>query len=229
MGVRAFFFDIDGTLVDSNELHVLAWHEAFVRHGMQVSSGSIRRQIGKGADMLIPALLPDSDPLLRKAIDAGHGEIFASRYLPRVKPFRRATEIIQVLHRRRIPTVLASSAKQEELEHYVRLLGIGDLLAGVVTSQDVDQSKPAGDIFAVALQKLDPIPARQTLAVGDTVYDVLSAKRNGIDTLALRTGPFTDSELQEAGALAIYDNVAAILADLDHVLDLTDERSVSPT
>jgi phosphoglycolate phosphatase-like HAD superfamily hydrolase len=220
MGVRAFFFDIDGTLVDSNELHVLAWHEAFLRHAREVSLPAIRRQIGKGADMLIPALLPESEPSLRKAIDTAHGEIFTSRYLSEVKPFRRATEIIRALHHRHIQTVLASSAKQEEMDRYVRLLEIGDVLSGMVSSRDVDHSKPAGDIFAMALTKVDPIPAAQTLAVGDTIYDVSAAKHNGIDTLALRTGPFTDAELEEAGALAIYDNVADILGDLDRVLRL---------
>lgn len=218
MGVRAFFFDIDGTLVDSNEFHVLAWHEAFLRHAQEVSLAAIRRQIGKGADMLIPALLPDSESSLREAINSDHGEIFSSRYLPEVKPFRRATEIIHTLHERHIQVVLASSAKQEEMEHYVRLLKIGAVLSGTVTSQDVDRSKPAGDIFAVALTKVAPIQAAQTLAVGDTIYDVLSAKHNGVNTLALRTGPFSDAELKEAGAIAIYDNVASILGDLDQVL-----------
>jgi membrane protein len=222
MGVRAFFFDIDGTLVDSNELHVLAWSEAFLRHAQEVSRTAIRKQIGKGADMLIPALLPDSEPSLRTAIEAAHGEIFKSRYLSEVKPFRRATEIIRTLHQRGIRVVLASSAKREEMEHYVQLLGIADVLAGTVTSHDVDHSKPAGDIFAVALRTVDPIPAAQTLAVGDTIYDVLSAKHNGVATLALRTGPFTDVEFEKAGALEIYDNVASILGDLDHVLGLRD-------
>src|SRR6185437_7220272 len=128
MSIEAFFFDIDGTLVDSNGLHVLAWHEAFLRHGHEVAQDEIRKQIGKGADMLIPALLPNSDPGLRKAIDTTHGEIFRSRYLHQVKPFGHATELVKALYHRRIRVVLASSAKEEELEHYVQLLGIASFL-----------------------------------------------------------------------------------------------------
>jgi beta-phosphoglucomutase-like phosphatase (HAD superfamily) len=220
MSIDAFFFDIDGTLVDSNGLHVRAWHEAFVLHGKEISREAIRKQIGKGADMLIPALLPDSAPALRKAIDTAHGQIFKSRYLQQVKPFHRATDLIQALHEKGIQIVLASSAQPHELEHYVHLLGIAPMLSGTVTSHDVERSKPAADIFAVALNKVAPIPAAATLAVGDTPYDVQSAKRNGIETLAVRSGAFSDSELKEPGALAVYDNVAAVLGDLERVLTL---------
>ena len=220
MSVQAVFFDIDGTLVHSNEFHVLAWHEAFVRHARDIPLATIRRQIGKGADKLIPDLLPDCDSTLRKSIDEAHGEIFSSRYLHEVKPFRRASELIHTLHQRQIRVVLASSAKQEEMEFYVNLLEIGAVLTGTVTSRDVNESKPAGDIFAVALTHVQPLRAEHTLAVGDTVYDVVSAKQNGIGTLGLRTGPFTDEELEAAGALAIYENVADILGDLGRVLTL---------
>jgi membrane protein len=222
VSIGAFFFDVDGTLVDSNELHVLAWQEAFQQHGEQISRAAIRKQIGKGGDMLLPALLPHGDPALREAIESAHGEIFKSRYLQEVKPFRRAAEIIQAVHDREIRVVLASSAKPEELEHHVQLLGVASLLHDTVTSGDVERSKPAGDIFAVALQKVAPVPAAATLAVGDTPYDVQSAKKNGIETLAVRSDIFTDEELKEAGALAIYDNVAAILGDLEYVLTLRD-------
>jgi len=223
MSIDAFFFDIDGTLVDSNGFHVLAWQEAFAQSGHELSSANIRKQIGKGADKLIPALLPNSDPDLRKAIDNAHGKIFRSRYMGQVKPFRRAAELIHALHRRGIGIVLASSAKQEEMEHYVQLLGIAPFLSGTVTSRDVDQSKPAGDIFAVALQRVEPVLARATMAVGDTPYDIESAMKNGIETVAVRSGAFTDAELKESGALAIYDNVAAILGDVEHVLTLRNQ------
>jgi HAD superfamily hydrolase (TIGR01509 family) len=220
MSIGAFLFDIDGTLVDSNGFHVSAWHEAFLAHGEEISPERIRKQIGKGADMLIPALLPNSAPALRKAIDATHGEIFQSRYLQQVKPFPRAADLIEALHGKEIKIVLASSAQERELEHYVQLLGIASLLSGSVTSQDVERSKPAADIFAAALKKIAPIPASATLAVGDTPYDVESAGRSGIQTIAVRSGSFPDAELEEPGALAIYENVAAILGDLERVLTL---------
>ena len=220
MTIGAFLFDIDGTLVDSNGLHVKAWHEAFQQHGQTISPESIRKQIGKGGDMLIPALLPNSAPALRKAIEATHGEIFRSRYLQEVKPFHRAAELIRTLHRKGMKLVLASSAQPHELEHYVKLLDITSVLSGTVSSQDVERSKPAADIFAAALNKVAPIPASATLAVGDTPYDVQSAKRSAISTLAVRSGSFSDAELAQAGPLAIYENVSAILEDLERVLTL---------
>jgi phosphoglycolate phosphatase-like HAD superfamily hydrolase len=221
MAARALLFDVDGTLVDSNEYHVSAWHEAFLKHAREVPLTAIRKQIGKGSDQLIPALLRSDSPSVHESIDTEHGEIFRSRYLSQVKPFPGATELLRALHRLGVKLVLASSAKPQELDYYVDLLGIASLLAGTVTSQDVNRSKPAGDIFRVALEKAGPISATQTLAVGDTVYDVQSAQRSSIETIALRSGTFSDEELQQAGALAIYDDVAAILGDLEHVLALS--------
>lgn len=220
MTARAILFDVDGTLVDSNELHVLAWHEAFLQHAREVSPAAIRKQIGKGADLLIPALLPDSSQPLQQAIDSIHGEIFESRYLHQVKPFPGATELIQALHGRHIQVALASAAKPQELDYYIHVLGIASVLAGSVSSQDVNRSKPAGDSFGVALERAGSISSAQTLAVGDTIYDVQSAQRNGIQAVALRSGAFSDAELREVGALAIYDDVAAVLTDIEHVLKL---------
>jgi phosphoglycolate phosphatase-like HAD superfamily hydrolase len=216
--VRAVFFDIDGTLVDSNELHVLAWHQAFLKHGQSIALHAIRRQIGKGGDLLLPALLPDSERELRESVNSAHGDIFHSRYLHQVKPFPRASELIKAVSSRGIKTLIASSAKKPELDYYVRMLGVTDLLTGAVTSEDVETSKPAADIFAVALQKAAPAQAAQTLAIGDTIYDVSSALKSNIRTIALRTGPFSDAELQQAGAIAIYNDVAALFDDLDTAL-----------
>jgi beta-phosphoglucomutase-like phosphatase (HAD superfamily) len=114
---------------------------------------------------LLPALLPDSSEALRRAIESEHGQIFKSRYLHRIEAFLHATELIQALRRRGARVILASSAKPDELAHYVQLLGIAPLLDGEVT-----ESKPAGDIFAIALSKVAPIPPTETLAVGDTIY-----------------------------------------------------------
>jgi beta-phosphoglucomutase-like phosphatase (HAD superfamily) len=119
---------------------------------------------------LIPALLPDSSEALRRAIEREHGQIFKSRYLHRIEAFLRATELIQALRRRGARVILASSAKPDELAHYVQLLGIAPLLDSEASSKDVAESKPAGDIFAIALSKVAPIPPTETLAVGDTIY-----------------------------------------------------------
>jgi HAD superfamily hydrolase (TIGR01509 family) len=213
--VKAVFFDIDGTLVDSNEFHVLAWHEAFREAGLCVSKEQIRRQIGKGADQLIPALCPLAAPTQQKDMADRHGEIFRSHYLPQVKPFPRATELIELLHDEGKEVVLASSADKAEVEHYVRLLGIAGLIKGMVSKDDVVSSKPAGDIFAAALAHVFPVQASETLAIGDTPYDVESASLSGVKTIALRSGGFSEEALAGAGAAYIYASVEKLFVDFD--------------
>jgi HAD superfamily hydrolase (TIGR01509 family) len=209
--IRVFFLDIDGTLVDSNDFHVRAWQQAFDENGCAIEYEMIRKQLGKGADMLIPALLPDSGDRLRKSISKRHDELFQSVYLPLVEPFPHAADLIFELHRRGSKVLLASSAKASELEHYISLLGVRGVLINTTSADDVENSKPAADIFANALEKVRPIRADETLAVGDTPYDVLAARKCGIRTIAVRSGGFPDSELAAAGPIGIYDSVGALL------------------
>jgi membrane protein len=215
MPLKAVFFDIDGTLVDSNEAHVKAWDEAFGNHGHRIAAEDIRGQIGKGADQLIPALLPDLDAAACAAIAARHGEIFRLRYLDQVRPFPHASDLVEMIHAKGIAVILASSAARAEVEHYVNLLKIGSMLTGIVSKDDVANSKPAGDIFAAALAKLFPMNASDTLAIGDTPYDVESALRSGIHTSALRSGGFSGQALAEAGAPYIYASVKELFDKFD--------------
>jgi membrane protein len=207
MPCKAVFFDIDGTLVESNEFHVMAWDEAFRHHGFALETALIRTQIGKGADQLIPALLPDADQSLREEIARRHGEIFRLRYLGEVKPLPNATDLIEMLHVKGKEIVLASSAEKAEVDHYVQLLKIETMLKGVVSKTDVSNSKPAGDIFAAALAQVFPLDASETLAIGDTPYDVESALHSNIRTIALRSGGFSSEALGAAGAIHIYASV----------------------
>src|SRR5882757_7782808 len=150
MVLKAVFLDIDGTLVNSNEFHVIAWAQAFRESGHSVARAAIRKQIGKGSDMLIPALLPYLDQKARKEIADRHGEIFQSQFLPQVKAFPQAAALIAKLHADRKQVLLASSAKDTEVEHYVRLLDVQRFLTATTSADDVANSKPAGDIFASA-------------------------------------------------------------------------------
>lgn len=218
MPLKAVFFDIDGTLVDSNEFHVMAWHEAFHDHGFPTNKDDIRGQIGKGADQLIPSLLPSVPNDIQDAIAQQHGEIFRTRYLAQVRPFPNATDLVQQLHFKGKDVVLASSAEQKEVKYYLALLNIGPLVKGTVTKDDVASSKPAGDIFAAALGKVFPTTAYETLAIGDTPYDIESALRSGIRTIALRSGGFSESVLTDAGAPYVYASVK----------DLFDNFAASP-
>jgi phosphoglycolate phosphatase-like HAD superfamily hydrolase len=215
MPIRAILFDIDGTLVDSNDFHVLAWQEAFAGVGKTFDAQTIHDQIGKGTDMLVPTLLPDADDALQEKLGEAHGTAFKGKYLQRVKAFPGAHDLLARVHRAGQKVVLASSASTEELEHYIGLLDIKDVVAATTSADDVESTKPAPDIFAVALEKLAPMTAGDVLVVGDTPYDVEASAKCGIRAVALRSGKFPDQALQEAGAIAIYDDVAELLADYD--------------
>jgi membrane protein len=207
MTLRAVFFDIDGTLVDSNEFHVMAWDEAFREKGYITGKDQIRSQIGKGADQLIPSLIPDLDEKTSKAIAERHGEIFATRYLPQVRPFPHATDLVEMVHAKGTQIILASSAERKEVDHYADLLKISSMLTGTVSKDDVISSKPAGDIFAAALARVFPMAASEVLAVGDTPFDVESALRSDIKTIGLRSGGCSAETLAGAGAPYIYASV----------------------
>lgn len=215
MPLKAVFFDIDGTLVDSNEFHVMAWEEAFRDHGLLADKEAIRGQIGKGADQLIPSLFPGLGLDRQKPIAERHGEIFRLRYLKQVRPFPRATDLIEMVHAKGTHVILASSAENAEVEHYVEMLRVGPILTGTVSKDDVANSKPAGDIFAAGLAQVFPTNANETLAIGDTPYDVESALRSQIKTIALRSGGFSGQTLAEAGALHIYASVKELFDNFD--------------
>jgi HAD superfamily hydrolase (TIGR01509 family) len=222
MPIDAVLLDIDGTLVDSNEFHVAAWHRAFHEASISIAPELIRKQIGKGADMLIPALAPDLPEHRRDAVAKRHSDIFKSEFLPRVKAFPNAHDLIGALHRSGREVILASSADQAEVDHYVQLLGVEDLLRATTSADDVEKSKPAGDIFASALQKASSHDPATAIAIGDTPYDVIAAAKCGIRTIALRSGGFTDDELLSTHPLAIYEDVSD-LYDCLPASELSDE------
>ena len=210
MYIRAILFDLDGTLVDSNELHVRAWTEAFRDVGHAVDADAVRKQIGKGADHLVPALVPGADAETARTLGDRHGEIFKTRYLDLVRPFPHAHDLLARVHDSGRKVVFASSASKGELDHYADLLGATTIMAAGTSIDDVTRSKPAPDIFAVALGKLDGVAASAALAVGDSPYDERSASASGVATVAVRSGGFSDDEL--SGAIALYDDVAELLA-----------------
>jgi HAD superfamily hydrolase (TIGR01509 family) len=216
MRMRAILFDIDGTLVDSNDQHVLAWQEIFRAHGYAFDRQVIHDQVGKGSDMLVPALLPDADQAMQERLGEAHGALFREKYLHQVRPFPAARDLLERVHRSGRKVVLASSASQRDLEHYLDLLDAGALVAATTSADDVESTKPAPDIFATALGKVPPTGPGEALVVGDTPYDVEAAGRCGIAAVALRSGGFSDRALRGTGALRVYDDVAALLAEFDN-------------
>ena len=210
--VQAVLFDLDGTLVDSNDFHVAAWDEAFREAGHPIDRDTIRGQIGKGGDQLVPTLLPDLSGKAGEAIAQRQGELFRTRYRDRVRPFAGAGELVRRVASSGRTVILASSANREDLAHYQRLLDIGDVVDATVSKDDVATSKPAGDIFAAALAKAH-VGADRAIVIGDTPYDIDAAQRCGIATVAVRSGGFDAAALR--GAIARYDDVATLLGQFD--------------
>jgi len=213
--IRAVLFDIDGTLVDSNDMHVLAWEAGFATIGAKFDRQTIHDQIGKGTDMLVPSLLPRADEATQEKLGEAQGDVFKTRFLDRVKPFAGAHDLLARVHAAGQTVVLASSASSEELDHYIGLLGARDLVGATTSADDVANTKPAPDIFATALKKVAPVSADEAIVVGDTPYDVEAAGKCGIAAVAVRSGGFSDKALLRAGAIALYDDVASLLADYD--------------
>jgi phosphoglycolate phosphatase-like HAD superfamily hydrolase len=201
--IDAVLFDVDGTLVDSNDLHAAAWQEAFRHFGLLVSFEAIRSQIGKGGDNLIPSLLPpEIADRLQGDIEGFRSDLFQRDYLKRARPFPGAPELLQRLHGEGIHLVLASSAKRPELDYHIERLGCADIVAATTSADDVEHSKPCPDIFAVALDKVRPLlNGGQAVVVGDTPYDIAAAAKIGLPAVAVRCGGFPEEELRDAAAI----------------------------
>ncbi len=210
--IQAVFFDVDGTLVDSNEAHAEIWQNVFAEYGFEIDLAAIRSQIGKGGDQLVPALLPDASDEMIERLSERHGTLFKDQRLGDVKPFADAAALLRRVAQSGRHVVLASSADAKEVDHYVRLLDVARIVYARTTTDDAAASKPAGDIFAAALDKVGGLKPSQVIVVGDTPYDVQAASDCGIRTIAVRSGGFEDAVLWQTGAIAIYDDAAALLS-----------------
>jgi len=209
---RGVIFDVDGTLVDSNEAHARAWAEAFERSGHAVPYERMRSLVGMGGDKLIPAasgLAADSPE--GKAIADARRAIFAERYLPGIRPFPGARDLVQALVSRGFKIAVASSAEEDELEPLLRIAGVHDLIERKTSGDDAKRSKPDPDIVAVALGRLR-CASDEAVMIGDTPYDVHAANRAGVACVAFRCGGWNDEAL--SGAVAIYDGPWSLLSQL---------------
>jgi HAD superfamily hydrolase (TIGR01509 family) len=211
---RAVIFDVDGTLVDSVDQHAQAWQDALQKFGKQPTFAEVRSQIGKGADQLMPVFL-SRDELRRfgPELEQFRGELFKREYLARVRAFPSVRELLQRVRADGKQIALASSAKQDEIEHYKQVAAIADLVDCQTSADDVARSKPYPDIFCAALAGLG-VAADDAIVVGDSPFDVQGATRAGIRTVGLLCGGFPLAHLKSAGAVAVYDDPADLLAHL---------------
>ena len=210
--IGAVLFDVDGTLIDSNDLHAAAWREAFLKFGFDIPVDAIRQQIGKGGDNLIPAMLPeDAVERQKDEIDSYRGELFKRDYLPRVVPFPCVRELFDRIVSDGKKIVLASSAKGPEIDYHLNVIGAGDLVTATTSADDVEHSKPDPDIFAAALAKVKPLSPDEVIVVGDSPFDVIAAKKLGLPVIGVRSGGFPDEVLREAGADELYDGPEDLL------------------
>ena len=208
----AAILDVDGTLVDSNYQHAIAWYRALREHGVTVPVWRIHRHVGMGGDQLVEALAGEEverrvGDRVREAEKRAYGELIGE-----VAALEGARELIAELHRRGHPIVLASSAKQEETEHYIDLLDAAELIDAYTTSADVEATKPEPDLVAVALAKAGVLSA---VMVGDTNWDVEAAARAELKTIAVLTGGFSEAELRDAGAVDVFETLVELRQRLD--------------
>lgn len=211
--IRGVILDVDGTLVDTNDAHASSWVEAFAEHGHTVPFERVRQLIGEGGDKVLPETIGVQDDSEQgKEISSRRAEIFKARYLPSVQAFPSAQKLLDHMRSHGLKLSIASSAKPDELRALLQKVGAADLIEDKSSSKDAKNSKPDPDIMHVTLEKTG-LPANEVVMLGDTPYDIESARKVGVDTIALRSGGWQDHDL--AGAIAIYTDTADLLAHYD--------------
>ncbi len=200
----AAILDVDGTLVDTNYQHAIAWFRAFRQHGIVLPIWRIHRHIGMGGDQLVAALTSDEvEEQKGEDIRAAEKTLYL-QLIEEVQPLTGARELIEDLRRAGRRVVLASSAKPEEVDHYLELLDARGIVDDWTTSGDVEATKPEPDLVHAAVEKAG---ADDAVMVGDSTWDCIAAKNAGIETVAVLTGGFSEQELRDAGAACVFESI----------------------
>ncbi len=208
--LRGVLLDVDGTLVDSNDQHAHAWKDALAEAGIDVPFDAVRRAIGMGGDKLLPQVAHiEKDSPQGEQASKRRGEIFKAKYLPQVKAFPQTHDLLQRIKDTGLTLAVASSSEKEEVDALLQIAGVEQLIDAMSTSQDTESSKPAPQPIEVALKKASLQPG-QALMLGDTPYDIEAAAKAHVQTIALRSGGWSNSDL--GGALAVYADPADLLA-----------------
>ncbi|HEY7966169.1 MAG TPA: HAD family hydrolase [Solirubrobacteraceae bacterium] len=217
MGRRAVILDVDGTLVDTNYQHALAWYMAFREHDVVVAVWRIHRHLGMGGDQIVAALAGEQvEAELGDDLRAAHDALYLAS-IQTVSAFESARELLRDLAAAGARVILASSAKPREIEHYVDLLSAREIVEGWTTAEDVQRTKPNPDLVLAALERLGE-GREDAVMVGDTPWDVEAARRAGVPTVAVLTGGFSVAELEDAGAVAVHESVGDLRGHLDELV-----------
>ena len=211
--IRGVILDVDGTLIESNDAQAQSWVEAMAEHGYHVPYEKVRRLIGKGGDKVLPETIGiEKDSGEGKQISDRRGEIYKQRFLPTLKPTPGAKALLEEIRHRGLKLSVASSAPPDELKASLQIVGASDLVEESSSSKDAKESKPAPNIVEATLKKMG-YRADEVVMLGDTPYDIESAQKISIGTIAVRCGGWNDTALD--GAIAIYDDPADLLAHYD--------------
>jgi HAD superfamily hydrolase (TIGR01509 family) len=202
-------FDVDGTLVDSNYLHVVAWWHAFRARGHQPSMNQLHQTVGQGSERFVESVLGHADD----AVSDAHSDFYGP-FLHRLVAFPGAAELLTTTKKAGLSVVLATSASAKETEHLLRAIDADDAIDVVTSKDDVEESKPDPDIVRTAMDKAGLVPQR-CVFVGDTVWDVEAARRAGLDCVCVLSGGIAEEQLRDAGAVAVYRDVAHLLDDFE--------------
>ena len=214
--LQAVIFDVDGTIVDSVDLHAEAWRVAFEKFGKTFPFHEIRRQIGKGSDQLLPVFFSEQElAQFGEDLDEYRSKIFKKDFLPRVQAFPKVRDLFQRMKKDGKQIVLASSAKADELDTYKKIARIDDLIESETSSDDADRSKPFPDIFQAALARLKDVAPENAVVIGDTPYDAQAASKANLKTIGLLCGGWGKEELRRAGCMAIYLDAEDLLLQYD--------------
>jgi len=214
--IKAVVFDIDGTLIDTVDLHAEAWVEALKHFGHEIAFQDLRSQIGKGGDQILHGLLPpDVIEKTGDEIKEFRSGLFKRDYLHRARAFPGVRELFERIRASGQRAVLASSGNADEVDRYKEIAGIADLIDSATSSDDAERSKPFPDIFQAALAKLAPLTSDEAVVIGDTPYDAEAAREARMKSIGVLSGGFAEQALRDAGCIAVYRDVEDLLHHFD--------------
>jgi len=218
---KVFVFDIDGTLIDSNGFHARAWQEALRIFNQRISLARMRSQMGKGSDNFLPEFLNAREiKQFGKELTEVRDTIFKCRYLPEIKPFPKVRELFKQIRKARGRIALASSSKMEDVDKYMAIAGIEDLVDKVTSADDAQSSKPDPDIFHAALRKLGTPRKDTVLIIGDSPFDAAAAKKAGVRMIGVLCGGFSERILRANGCEEVYEGPWEILGKLGEIINI---------